>query len=58
MACWPCRSPAGRFRQAAAAGHHLDTVSADQFLLQTPGSGWPGDGYGGPLDRPDIPSSR
>jgi hypothetical protein len=30
----------------------LDTVSADQFLMRTPGSGWPGDGHGGPLDRP------
>ena len=30
----------------------LDTVSADQFLLRTPGSGWPGDGHGPPLDRP------
>jgi hypothetical protein len=30
----------------------LDIVSADQFLLRTPGSGWPGDGHGGPLDRP------
>jgi hypothetical protein len=30
----------------------LDTVSADQFLLRTPGIGWPGDGHGGPLDRP------
>ena len=29
-----------------------DTVSADQFLMRTPGSGWPGDGHGGPLDRP------
>jgi hypothetical protein len=30
----------------------LDTVSDDQFLLRTPGSGWPGDGHGRPLDRP------
>jgi hypothetical protein len=30
----------------------LDTVSADQFLLRTPGSGWPAEGHGGPLDRP------
>ena len=30
----------------------LDTVSVDQFLLRTPGSGWPADGHGGPLDRP------
>ena len=26
--------------------------SADQVLLRTPGSGWPGDGHGGPLERP------
>ena len=30
----------------------LDIVSADQFLLWTPGTGWPGDGHGGPLERP------
>jgi hypothetical protein len=30
----------------------LDTVSADQFLLRTPDSGWPGDIHGGPLKRP------
>jgi hypothetical protein len=46
---------AARFHKGAAAGHPLDTVSADQFLLRTPGSGWPGAGHGGPLDRPDTP---
>lgn len=30
----------------------LDTVSTEQFLPRTPGSGWPGDGHGRPLDRP------
>jgi hypothetical protein len=30
----------------------LDTVSADQSPLRTPGIRWPGDGHGGPLDRP------
>jgi hypothetical protein len=30
----------------------LDTVSADQSPLRTPGSRWPGGGHGGPLDRP------
>jgi hypothetical protein len=29
-----------------------DTVSADQSPLRTPGSRWPGDGHGGPVDRP------
>jgi hypothetical protein len=44
---------AARFRQGAAAGHSPWTpTSADRFLLRTPDSGWPGDGHGGPLDRP------
>jgi hypothetical protein len=30
----------------------VDIVSADQFLLRTPGSGWPAEGHGGSLDRP------
>jgi hypothetical protein len=30
----------------------LDTVAADQFSCGHPGSGWPGDGHGGPLHRP------
>jgi hypothetical protein len=30
----------------------LRIVSADQSLLRTPGSGWPGDGHGGLLERP------
>jgi hypothetical protein len=41
-----------RFRQGAAPDSRLDIVAADRFLLRTPGSGWPGDGHGGPLDRP------
>jgi hypothetical protein len=48
------RSQAGRpLRQGAAAGHPPGQPgSADQFLLRTPGSGWPGGGHGGPLERP------
>jgi hypothetical protein len=30
----------------------LDTASADQSLQRTPGSDWPGNGHGGPLERP------
>jgi hypothetical protein len=44
---------AARFRQGAAAGHspgHPPLPIGSS--LRTPGSGWPGDGHGGPLDRP------
>jgi hypothetical protein len=47
------RSPAGRpSARVRTPDTRLDTVSADQFLLRTPGSGWPAEGHGGPLDRP------
>jgi hypothetical protein len=44
---WPPAPPGcGRRTPAWTPG------SADQVLLRTPGSGWPGDGHGGPLERP------
>jgi hypothetical protein len=43
---------AAYFRQGAAAGHPSGHPSADQSPRRTPGSHWPGDGHGGPLDRP------
>ena len=54
MAGWTCPQsgcpPASARVQSPDT--RLDTVSADQFLLRTPGSGWPADGHDGPLDRP------
>jgi hypothetical protein len=54
----PCRTcPQSGWAPASARvpspDTRLDTVSADQLRLRTPGSGWPSDGHGGPLDRPD-----
>jgi hypothetical protein len=54
MACRTC--PQSGWPPASArmrpSDIRLDTVSADQLLLRTPGSDWTGDGHGGPLDRP------
>jgi hypothetical protein len=48
--------PTGRLaaalRPGAATAHPPGTVPADQFLVRTPGSGWPTDGHGGTADRP------
>jgi hypothetical protein len=43
----PAVRQAARFARLQSPDTRLDTVSADQFLLRTPGSGWPGDGHGG-----------
>jgi hypothetical protein len=54
MACRTCPQPVWPPASARVRppDTRLDTVSADQFLLRTTASGWPGDGHGGPLDRP------
>jgi hypothetical protein len=54
MACRTC--PQSGWPPASARVRppdtRLDTVSADQFLLRTPGSGWTADRHGVPLDCP------
>jgi hypothetical protein len=54
MACRTCRQSvwAPASARVRPPDTRLDIVPADQFLLRTPGSAWPGDGHGVPLERP------